>query len=135
MSSGGTACPKRLQPTTLSGCELYIFTLLCAGRFYVVQDKHKIDHIAHIVDTKICGGKPASEIERKVKFGVNEICFYGAPTVIFVTVKTDANCKAPYFKLMDLGFALQNLMLAATAEGLDTVPVGLCKSGASRART
>ena len=59
--------------------------------------------------------------ENRSFFETGSLCFYNAPVAILLTIHNSF----PRNRLMDIGMAAQNLMLAAHARGLGTCAIGL----------
>jgi len=104
--------------------------------FYVLTDKEEIKSFSKAIRAGVVKGVLKMGFKRVVKlvfsvlhfpahvdFGkVNDMIFYGAPVVIFITSDKDNE-----WAELDVGMCAQNMMLAAKSLGLDTCPIGSAK--------
>jgi len=92
-------------------------------KFYVVTKKKMINSFSADITQKIIEKMPGFA-ERIKSLGRNteDMVFYGAPVVIFITAPKDNE-----WANMDVGICAQNIMLAAKSLGLDSCPVGFAR--------
>ncbi len=89
-------------------------------KFYVLKDKIKINLLSKEIAE---AAQKFFHLLHDVKLPqAGDIIFHGAPVVIFITTTRDQEWAS-----MDVGACAQNIMLAATALGLSTCPIGLAK--------
>ncbi|KAK2956000.1 putative nitroreductase family protein [Blattamonas nauphoetae] len=87
--------------------------------FYVVNNKELTTKIGKQAQVRLLEHEPKMA-ERAETFKVSNILFYDAPTVIFCT----CNKKAISTRYLDMGLAIENILLMAERLGLGCVPVG-----------
>ncbi|KAH7825745.1 putative nitroreductase [Monocercomonoides exilis] len=90
--------------------------------FYVVTNMERNQKIGKEIEPRLIESVPAYAGAAE-KMGVSNMLFYDAPVVIYCTIKKDGIDT----KELDMGLALENLMLVAEELGLGTVPVGWAK--------
>eukprot|EP00708_Paratrimastix_pyriformis_P005752 GAFH01004871.1.p1 GENE.GAFH01004871.1~~GAFH01004871.1.p1 ORF type:complete len:184 (+),score=64.74 GAFH01004871.1:51-602(+) len=89
-------------------------------KFYVLSDAQKIAQLGTAIEKLAINPNLA---QRKENLHVENVIFYDAPTVLFVTRPKEASV----FAELDCGLAVQNLLLTAHSLGLGTCPVGLAR--------
>eukprot|EP00727_Mastigamoeba_balamuthi_P011457 m51a1_g6934 hypothetical protein (182) ;mRNA; f:201233-201980 len=89
-------------------------------RFYVLTNKDKAGAFLGQYEAKF-----PHLLERKQQLKVANAVTYGAPVVIIITYPKDSE-----WGPMDVGFATQNILVAAEALGLGAVPVGMLRVAA-----
>ncbi|KAJ4457326.1 putative nitroreductase family protein [Paratrimastix pyriformis] len=88
--------------------------------FYVCQDSKKIQDLGQAIEEIAFEQMPMLR-QRKEHLGVHNSIFFDASTVVFVAKTTSP--KMPTYADFDCGLATENVILAATAKGLQCIPV------------
>jgi len=91
-------------------------------RFTVIQDREVINSLSGRTRELVMKTMPLPEqLQAAFKSG-QDVVFYGAPLLIFISVKKNPDWRT--VNLLDCGLAAQNMFLAAHQEGLGSCFIG-----------
>jgi len=91
-------------------------------RFYVVENPEVTQRIG-METYEIASKKVQRLVDRVNKMGLSNACTCDAPCCVVITVPSEA--KDGPFIYMDVGLAVENMLVAAGAFGIRGLPVGL----------
>ena len=93
-------------------------------RFTVIQDREVIESLSRKTRELVMKSMPFLEESEAASKSERDMIFYGAPLLIFISVKKSPNPLWRVVNFLDCGLAAQNMFLFAFQEGLGSCFIG-----------